>query len=93
MLVEIYAAGINSCMMEKMCKGQCHKQRYHARRDVILRCIKFEGPKEYLGKPFLGNGWGDLGFIKDGSHAQYLMLPQSAVSEKPANLSFEEAAP
>jgi NADPH:quinone reductase-like Zn-dependent oxidoreductase len=39
-----------------------------------------------------GCGGGDLGFTRDGSHAEYLVLPNSAVVPKPKNLSFPQAA-
>lgn len=35
---------------------------------------------------------GDLGFKRDGSHAEYVVVPKEAVTPKPANLNFEQAA-
>jgi NADPH:quinone reductase-like Zn-dependent oxidoreductase len=49
------------------------------------------GPAEWVGVDVWGTG-GDIGFTRDGSHAQYLRLPVGALSRKPANLSFEAAA-
>ncbi|MDQ2733063.1 MAG: zinc-binding alcohol dehydrogenase family protein [Armatimonadota bacterium] len=34
---------------------------------------------------------GELGFTRDGSHAEYLVLPANALSPKPPSLSMEEA--
>ena len=48
------------------------------------------GPAEWLGAEVWGTG-GDLGFTKDGSHAQLLCLPVAALARKPANLSFAQA--
>jgi len=44
-----------------------------------------------LGKEVWGTG-GDIGFVRDGSHTQYLVIPKAAVQDKPKNLSFAEAA-
>jgi NADPH:quinone reductase-like Zn-dependent oxidoreductase len=52
--------------------------------------IVVQGTADYLGKEVWGTG--DLGLIQDGSHADYLVIPEAAVAEKPTMLSFEEAA-
>ncbi|MCH8543110.1 MAG: zinc-binding alcohol dehydrogenase family protein [Alcanivorax sp.] len=49
------------------------------------------GPAALLGKAVWGSGKG-IGFTRDGSHAEYLVLPQEAVSLKPESLSFAQAA-
>lgn len=43
------------------------------------------------GKEVWGSGAG-FGFRRDGAHAEYLVLPASWVSEKPASLSMAQAA-
>jgi NADPH:quinone reductase-like Zn-dependent oxidoreductase len=48
------------------------------------------GPAAWLGAEVWGTG-GDLGFTRDGSHAQLLRLPVAALARKPANLSFAQA--
>jgi NADPH2:quinone reductase len=50
-----------------------------------------QGPKELLGAEVWGTG-GDLGISRDGTHAEYLAIPQLAVARRPKNLSAEEAA-
>lgn len=50
-----------------------------------------QGPPELIGRAVWGSG-GELGFTRDGSHAEYLTLPVAAVAFKPAALSFEQAA-
>ncbi|HEY6307770.1 MAG TPA: zinc-binding alcohol dehydrogenase family protein [Candidatus Angelobacter sp.] len=50
-----------------------------------------EGPAELLGSGVWGSG-GDLGITRDGTHAEYVVLPRQAVSRRPKNLSVEEAA-
>jgi NADPH2:quinone reductase len=49
------------------------------------------GPAAWLGAEVWGTG-GDIGFTRDGSHARFLRIPVAALSRKPANLSFEQAA-
>lgn len=48
------------------------------------------GPRQWIGAEVWGTG-GDVGFTRDGSHAEYLRLPVGALSRKPASLSFEQA--
>lgn len=50
-----------------------------------------EGPAELIGREVWGTG-GDLGIDRDGTHAEYLALPQEAVALKPQRLSVEQAA-
>jgi NADPH2:quinone reductase len=54
--------------------------------------VVVEGPQELLGTEVWGTGGGDLGFIRDGSHARYLAVPGNAVAPKSSTLSLEEAA-
>ncbi|MFC6672670.1 quinone oxidoreductase family protein [Marinobacterium aestuariivivens] len=53
--------------------------------------IVVEGPEPLLGQEVWGSGR-ELGFIRDGSHAQFMTLPARAVAVKPACLSFGQAA-
>jgi NADPH2:quinone reductase len=53
--------------------------------------IVVEGPAELRGTQLWGTG-GDIGFTRDGSHAEFIAIPAEAVVPKPANLTFEEAA-
>lgn len=53
--------------------------------------VVVDGPAEWLGAKVWGTG-GDIGFRRDGSHAEYLHLPVAALARMPANLGFEEAA-
>ena len=49
------------------------------------------GPADLLGVNVWGTG-GDIGFTRDGSHAEFIVIPAAAVVPKPTNLNFEEAA-
>ncbi|MFI6046369.1 zinc-binding alcohol dehydrogenase family protein [Nocardia sp. NPDC051321] len=49
------------------------------------------GPAGLIGQEVWGSGR-ELGFVRDGSHAEYLALPAAGVARKPISLSFAEAA-
>jgi NADPH:quinone reductase len=59
-------------------------------RDFAGRVI--EGPSDLIGMPVWGSGGGELGLTRDGTHAEYLILPAGAAIRRPAHLSAEEAA-
>jgi NADPH:quinone reductase len=50
------------------------------------------GPTGMIGTPVWGSGGGELGITRDGSHAEYLVLPASAAIRRPPHLTAEEAA-
>jgi NADPH:quinone reductase-like Zn-dependent oxidoreductase len=53
--------------------------------------VVVEGPNAWLGAEVWGTG-GDIGFTRDGTHAEYIRIPLTALSRKPAALSHEQAA-
>ena len=53
--------------------------------------VVVDGPADWRGVPIWGTG-GDIGFTRDGSHAEFISLPVDALVRKPAALSFEEAS-
>lgn len=53
--------------------------------------VVIHGPTDWLGVPVWGTG-GDIGFTRDGSHAERMVLPVDALVRKPSRLSFEEAS-
>jgi NADPH2:quinone reductase len=57
-------------------------------RDFAGTVVK--GASELIGREVWGTG-GDIGFTRDGSHAEYILLPKTAVTPKPATLSMEAA--
>ncbi|MFC3653727.1 zinc-binding alcohol dehydrogenase family protein [Dyella humi] len=50
-----------------------------------------EGPLAWLGVEVCGTG-GDIGFIRDGTHAQYIRVPIAALVRKPAALDHAQAS-
>ncbi|MFD4609667.1 zinc-binding alcohol dehydrogenase family protein [Streptomyces sp. NPDC058440] len=53
--------------------------------------VVVDGPHNWVGVEVWGTG-GDVGFTRDGSHAQMLTVPAAALARKPERLSFEEAS-
>ena len=53
--------------------------------------VVVEGPDDLIGMEVWGTG-GELGFTRNGTHAELISLPKAAVKPKPKNLSLEEAA-
>jgi NADPH:quinone reductase len=53
--------------------------------------VVVSGPPEWQGTAVWGTG-GDVGFTRDGSHAELLSVPVEALVRKPERLSFEEAS-
>jgi NADPH2:quinone reductase len=50
-----------------------------------------QGPAEWMGRKVFGTG-GDLGFARDGSHAEFVSVPQEAAVTMPRGVSFAQAA-
>jgi NADPH2:quinone reductase len=53
--------------------------------------VVVDGPKEWIDKEVWGTG-GDVGFTRDGSHAEYIQVPVASLVRKPKALSHEQAA-
>lgn len=53
--------------------------------------IVIDGPAGTIGREVFGSS-GDLGIRRDGTHASHLAVEADAVVEKPASLSWEQAA-
>src|SRR5277367_1151776 len=53
--------------------------------------VVISGPTEWQGAAVWGTG-GDVGFTRDGSHAELMSVPVEALVRKPERLSFDEAS-
>jgi NADPH2:quinone reductase len=53
--------------------------------------VVVDGPKEWINQEVWGTG-GDVGFSRDGSHAEYIQVPVASLIRKPETLSYEQAA-
>ena len=49
------------------------------------------GPAEWIGAEVWGTG-GDIGFTRDGTHAEMIAVPVASLRRKPETLSFDQAA-
>lgn len=53
--------------------------------------VVVKGPAGSIGKKVWGTG-GTHGFDRDGSHAEYIVIPSDFIVEMPENLNFSQAA-
>jgi NADPH:quinone reductase-like Zn-dependent oxidoreductase len=53
--------------------------------------VVVEGPAEWIGAWVWGTG-GDVGFTRDGTHAEYIEVPRASLVRRPDHLSHEAAA-
>lgn len=89
-LVRIKAAAVNQSDIKNVL-GKMHHTTTPRTPGRDFAGIVVEGPGELVGKGVFGSG-GDLGFKRDGSHAEFLAVPAVAALPLPRNASFEEAA-
>jgi NADPH:quinone reductase-like Zn-dependent oxidoreductase len=90
LLIKVEAAAINPSDVKNVL-GLMHETTIPRipGRDFAGRIAA--GPAEALGQPVFGTG-GDLGFGRDGSHAEFLVVPREAALPMPKGLSFAQAA-
>jgi len=53
--------------------------------------VVVKGPPQWVNQAVWGTG-GDLGMVRDGTHASYLVLPVGALAHKPKSVSIAAAA-
>ena len=90
-LVQVMAAAVNPSDLKNV-QGKMHvttMPRIPGRDFAGLIVKASQG--QVVGQPVFGSG-GDLGFGRDGSHAEFVAVPASAVMPLPKNLSFAQAA-
>ena len=89
LLVEVRAASINPSDV-KNATGHMHRTTLPRIPGRDFAGIVVRGPERLMGREVFGTG-GDVGFIRDGSHAQFIAVPVDGVTLKPASLSMESA--
>ena len=89
-LVQVKAAAVNPSDVKNVL-GKMHETTVPRTPGRDFSGIVAEGPTALMGKSVFGSG-GNLGFGRDGSHAEFLVIPESAVSRMPKGFSFEQAA-
>jgi NADPH:quinone reductase-like Zn-dependent oxidoreductase len=88
-LVEVHAASINPSDVKNV-SGAMHGTTLPRIPGRDFAGVIVRGPAGSIGHQVWGTG-GDTGFTRDGSHAQYILLPLAAAAPKPSILSMEEA--
>src|SRR6201988_770390 len=90
-LVQVKAAAVNPSDVKNV-QGKMHITTVPRipGRDFAGLIVKGSAG-QVVGQPVFGSG-GDLGFARDGSHAEYVAVPDTAVVPLPKNLSFAQAA-
>jgi NADPH:quinone reductase len=89
-LVQVKAAAINPSDIRNV-QGKFHGTTVPRTPGRDFAGVVVEGPKELVGTSVFGSG-GNLGFGRDGSHAEFLTLPEGAVLPLPHNAGFEQGA-
>ena len=51
-----------------------------------------DGPKQWIGRDVYGTSGNTQAFTQDGAQAEFMLVSERAVAEKPGNLSFAQAA-
>src|ERR1700747_2375450 len=89
-LVQVKAAAVNPSDI-KTAQGHSHETAVPRLPGRDFAGTIVNGPGELLGQSVFGSG-GNLGFGREGSHAEFVAIPATAVIPLPRNLSFEQAA-
>jgi NADPH:quinone reductase-like Zn-dependent oxidoreductase len=89
-LVQIKAAAINPSDVKNVL-GKMHETTVPRVPGRDFAGIVAEGPEAWKGNAVFGSG-GNLGFGRDGTHAEFVTVPVSALNPLPKNLTFEQAA-
>src|SRR5438045_1602977 len=88
-LVEVRATSINPSDVKNV-TGAMHGTTLPRVPGRDFAGVVASGPRDLVGCEVFGTG-GDVGFTRDGSHAQFILLPTNAVTPKPARLSMDQA--
>jgi NADPH2:quinone reductase len=89
-LVQVKAAAVNPSDVKNVL-GKMHETTLPRTPGRDFAGVIIGGSDELSGRSVFGSG-GNLGFGRDGSHAEYVTVPANAVLPLPKNLSFEQAA-
>lgn len=89
-LIQVKAAAINPSDVKNVL-GKMRETSAPRTPGRDFAGIVVEGPSHLLNQPGFGSG-GNLGFGRDGTHAEFVAVPAEAVNPLPKNLSFEQAS-
>lgn len=89
-LVEVKAAAVNPSDIKNVL-GKMHETTVPRTPGRDFAGTVVAGSPQWLGQSVFGSG-GDLGFRRDGSHAEFVAVPEVAVVKRPASLTPIQAA-
>jgi NADPH:quinone reductase-like Zn-dependent oxidoreductase len=89
-LIQVRAAAINPGDIKNV-QGKMHETSVPRTPGRDFAGVVAEGPAELVGASVFGTG-GNLGFGRDGSHAEYVAVPIEVAVPIPKSISFEIAA-
>lgn len=89
-LVAVRAAGLNPSDVKNVA-GKMSQTTLPRVPGRDFSGVVVDGPAADIGAEVWGSG-GELGFTRDGSHANFLVIPAAGLSRKPASLTFAQAA-
>ena len=88
-VVKVMAAGINPSDVKNV-QGKMHGTTLPRIPGRDFAGVVVEGPPDTIGREVWGSG-GDIGYTLDGSHAQFMAVPVTALTPKPKKLTMDEA--
>jgi NADPH2:quinone reductase len=89
-LIEVKAAAVNPSDV-KAATGLMAYAAFPRTPGRDYAGVVIDGPPGMIGREVFGSS-GDLGIRRDGTHATHLVIELEAVVDKPASISWEEAA-
>ncbi len=89
-LVQVHAAAINPSDAKNV-QGKMKQITLPRTPGQDFAGVIVAGDKKIIGQEVWGTG-GDVGFTRDGSHAEYIVVPKKGARPKPKSLSMVEAA-
>jgi NADPH:quinone reductase len=89
-LVQVKAAAVNPSDLKNVL-GFMHITTVPRTPGRDFAGVVTEGPPTLVGKSVFGSG-GNLGFGRDGSHAEFVTVPEAAILPLPRGFSFEQSA-
>ena len=89
-LVQIHASAINPSDVGNV-EGRFRETTLPRTPGRDFAGTIIQGPDGTFGKNIWGTG-GKVSVDRDGSHAEYILVPSDCISEMPKNLSFSQAA-
>src|ERR1700751_1802608 len=88
-IVRVIAAALNPSDVKNVA-GKMHQTTLPRVPGRDFSGVVVDGPAEWIGQEVWGTG-GDVGFTRDGSHAEFIAVPRSSLVRKPESLTHEQA--